>query len=470
MPTRKQIDRGLETFVAAELERTGVPGVAVGVLHKGKRHIAGFGVTNIDHPLDVTPQTLFQIGSTTKTYTATAVMKLVEQGELDLGVPVKRYLPDLRLKHKQTEHRVTMKHLLTHTGGWIGDHFPASGRGEDALASVVATMAKVRQLTPLGEVWSYNNSGFYIAGRVLEEVVGKPYEEVINELLLRPLGMTSSFWFAEEVLPRRTAVGHIADGKRHRVAYPWALGRSSGPAGGLISDVGDQLTWAEFHMGDGRAPDGKRVLRQRTLRYMQQAHAPAGNIADHVGISWLLRDLGGARLVAHGGTTNGQLSAFVMVPEHGFAVTVLTNSTRGGEVHRNIVNRALADHLGVKAEPPPRIRVPQEELEAYAGTYRIESSGMTFDVSVRSGGLVVQLPTPPPDPSGRKLPAPKPIPMHLVAPDCAVASGGYLKGTRVEFIRGRGGRVEWIRLGARIHRKVDPARGERKAKAGTARG
>ena len=186
-------DRVCEAVNAA-LEETQTPGVAVGLLHAGEEDAAGFGVTSLENPLDVTPDTLFQIGSITKTFTGTAAMRLVERGELDLDAPVRTYLPELKLSDEDVAARVTTRHLLTHTGGWIGDHFDDLGSGDDALARICASMSSLPQLTPLGEVWSYNNAGFYLAGRVIEVLSGKPYEEAMQELVLEPLGLEQTFF------------------------------------------------------------------------------------------------------------------------------------------------------------------------------------------------------------------------------------------------------------------------------------
>src|SRR5262245_28225405 len=107
----------LSTLVERRMDEVGVPGVALGVLSGGEVRAAGFGVTSVEHPLEVTPQTLYQIGSITKTITATIVMRMVEDGALDLDAPVRRYLPDLRLADEDVAEAVTMRHLLTHTGG-----------------------------------------------------------------------------------------------------------------------------------------------------------------------------------------------------------------------------------------------------------------------------------------------------------------------------------------------------------------
>lgn len=185
-----------------------VPGVSIGVHYDEEDHTAGFGITNVNHPLPVTEDTLFQIGSTSKTVCATAAMRLVEQGKLDLDRPIRAYLPGLTLADETVAANVTLRHLFNHTGGWVGDFFEDSGAGDDALAKISANMAHLAQLTPLGEVFSYNNAGFYLAGRVIETVAGKPYEAVARELVLEPLGMSRSFFFAREVITDRVVVGH----------------------------------------------------------------------------------------------------------------------------------------------------------------------------------------------------------------------------------------------------------------------
>ncbi|HUQ40938.1 MAG TPA: serine hydrolase domain-containing protein, partial [Candidatus Limnocylindrales bacterium] len=177
------MDPRLDTLVRDGMERYRVPGIAVGIWNDGKEELGGWGKTNIDHPLDVTPDTLFQIASITKTITATVVMRLVEQGKIELGAPVRTYIPEFRLKDEHAASRATVKHLLTHTGGWLGDSFRDFGGGSDALAKYVEAMVELEQLTPLGEIWHYSNSSFTVLGRLIEIVTGKSYEDATRELL-----------------------------------------------------------------------------------------------------------------------------------------------------------------------------------------------------------------------------------------------------------------------------------------------
>ena len=142
------------------LHRLGVPGASIGIEHDGAEDATGFGVTSIEHPLEVDAETLFQIGSITKTMTGTLALQLVEKGELDLDAPIRRYLPTLRLADADVAERVTTRHLLTHTGGWYGDYFADPSRGDDALERILPELAERPQLAPLGQIWSYCNSGF----------------------------------------------------------------------------------------------------------------------------------------------------------------------------------------------------------------------------------------------------------------------------------------------------------------------
>jgi CubicO group peptidase (beta-lactamase class C family) len=450
-PAVRPLPADVTRLVRKEIARTRTPGVSVGILLGGHAYASGFGVTNVDAPAPVDHETLFQIGSTGKTFTATAIMRLVERGDLDLDVPVRRYVKDLKLRDADVARRVTLRHLLTHTGGWAGDLFADTGRGDDALARVVREMRKVPQLTPLGSTFHYNNAGFYLAGHVLATVTGTSYERAIRDLVLDPLGMTRSFFFTEELISRRTAIGHVANGRK-QTAQPWWGLRSVAPAGGLVSDAVDQLRWASFHLGDGRASDGKRLLRKSTLREMQRPQAPAGALADAVGISWLLEDVGGVRLVSHGGTTLGQLSSFVMVPSAGLAVTTLTNSTSGRSLNRAVVAHVLERYGGVRRTKRETLSLGRDELEAYQGRYvdGLKQAAVTLKpVGGRLRGTFEALTG---EDDDEDLPVVK---LALFDTDRAVHVGDIYDGLRAEFLRKTpGGRVAWIRLGGRLYRRT----------------
>jgi CubicO group peptidase (beta-lactamase class C family) len=227
MMTAEELFNSICERIPEALIRQKVPGVALGITCDGQDFVRGFGITSIDHPLPVDENTLFQIGSTTKTFTATAVMRLVEQGKLTLDEPIRTYLPDFSMRDPEVTERVTMRHLLTHTAGWQGDFFPETGNGDDALSNYVRLLAGLPQLTRLGTVWSYNNAAFSLAGRVIEVLADKPYEAALKDLILKPLGLKRSYLFPTEVMIHRFAVGHAVGGERPTVLRPWQLTRAT---------------------------------------------------------------------------------------------------------------------------------------------------------------------------------------------------------------------------------------------------
>jgi CubicO group peptidase (beta-lactamase class C family) len=431
------------------LPTAGVPGVALGLWWKGTDHYVVRGVTNVDAPVTVDEDTLFQVGSTGKTYTALAVMRLVERGVLGLDVPVRTYVPELRLADDAVVEQITLRHLLTHTGGQEGDLFDDFGGGDDCLSRFAASMDQLPQLAPLG-TWTYSNAGFSLAGRVLECVTGLTYEQAVTQLVLQPLGHTHSVFGADAAITYRVAVGHRAGPDGPTVTRPWSLSRTVWPAGGLVSSVRDQIAYARFHLGDGTAPDGTRLVSADTLDYMRTPLAAAGGgRASAVGLAWLLQPTPG--VIAHGGSANGQESSFVIVPDKDFAITVLTNSSAGARLHAPLVKWALRNLAGVESVKPhvqpgdPAAR-PQyvgrfaslfEELIVGGGT-----EGLTLSVQPTAAALQHT-----PDEAGTG-----PMPFEVFADDRVLVSDGNLRGARGEFLRDDAGVVRWLRMSGRIHR------------------
>ena len=431
---------------AESLGRVGVPGAAIGVEHEGTQETTGLGVTSIEDPLEVDGETLFQIGSITKTVTGTLVMQLVERGELELDAPVREYLPGLRLADEDVAARVTMRHLLTHTGGWFGDHFADPSRGDDALERIVAELEELPQMTPLGELWSYCNSGFYIAGRVIELLTERPYEQAARELVLEPLGMTSSFFLPEEVMSRRFAVGHRPEAGETIVARPWALARAASAAGGITATVGDLLLYARFHMGLDAGP-----LGAESLAAMREAQVEVDEPGRMMALSWFVRDVGGVTVAEHDGGTNGQMARLMLAPDAGFALAILTNhSPGGGDVIRELTREAWHIYFDAELRDPEPLELDTGALAEYAGSYanpwseaelRVEGGGLVAHVSYKAGFPTKDTPPLPPLP---------PIPLAFYDEDRVFATEGTFKGVTGDFVREEGG-IAWFRWGGRLH-------------------
>jgi CubicO group peptidase (beta-lactamase class C family) len=453
----------LQAKVTEAAEAVEVPGLAVGVYLDGTERYAVHGVTSLEHPLPVDERTIVQIGSTGKTFTATALMRLVERGTVDLDARVRTYVPELRLKDEDAARDVTVLHLLNHTAGWDGDFFEDTGSGDDALARYVERMADLEQVTPLGAVPSYNNAAVCLAGHVIERVTGQPFERAIKDLVFEPLGLEQSFFFPSEVMTRRFTVGHEEgpDGSL-AVVRPWAEPRSASPAGGSIAcSVRDQIRWARFHLGDGTAADGTRVLSDELLKRMQEPTVDAGGaLGDHIGISWILRDIEGVRLVQHGGDGAGHHSEFVMVPERDFAITTLANGPGGAELGPDLVRWALQQYVGViERDPEPVARTP-EDLAVYAGRY--ETIAVYFDVAVEGGKLVLEGRIRPEVASqmvaqGEQVPEMPPFPLSFLSAegDRFFVRDGPLKGEKGYFHRSTSGAVDGVHFGGRYATRKD---------------
>jgi len=453
MPTEAE----LKAQVSVLAERLEVPGVAVGVISGDEEHVACAGVTSVEDPLPVDEGTLFQIGSTGKTYTSTAILALVDDGKIDLDAPVRTYVPELKLKDEQVARDVTVLQLLNHTAGWDGDLFEDTGDGADALDKYVANMANIEQVTPLGATVSYNNASLGLAGLVLEKVTGKMYEQAVRELVLEPLGMSRSFFFAKETMTYRFANGHkrSQDGTIE-ITRPWDMGRYAAPMGGMLAaSVRDQVAWARFHMGDGTAADGTRVLSEATLRRMQEptAECPGNALGDAVGISWLIRDQDGLKVVAHGGDTVGQHSIFEMVPERTFAITSLTNcGPNGGEFNEQIVRWAFENYLGADMSDPEPLRLDDDALAPYVGRY--ETIAVIADISAADGVLMVEV-TVRPEVLEQLHEEPDdepPVPLGILPGDGDryIVPDGPAKGMKGYFTRGPDGKIDGIHIGGRF--------------------
>lgn len=433
-------------------EGLAVPGVAVGMLLDGLEEHAFHGVTSLENPLPVDEHTLFQFGSTGKTYTATAIMALVHQGRVALDEKVRTYLPDFKLKDEDVAREVTVLHLLNHTAGWSGDVLTNTGDGDDALQKYVDLLADVDQVSPLGTAVSYNNASLSVAGSIIARLTGKTYEQGMRELVLDPLGMNETLFFPNEIMTRRFAVGHNQhpDG-RIETARPWALPRGNNPAGGMSATSRDQIRWAKFHLGDGSP-----LMSQELLDLMKQPtfDMRGSALGDYVGISWLMRDVNGVRFVGHGGDTNGQHSHFLTIPERNFALSIMTNcGPNGSQLMDQLEKWILDSYLGIVEDEPEAVKLPDEALAEYVGTYK--TVAVSIEITAQDGWLLANAEI---DPevwkqiSDDEMPDQPPIPLGLIEGpgDRYVVPEGEGKGMKGYFSRDEAGKISGVHLGGRL--------------------
>ncbi|MFA1551443.1 serine hydrolase domain-containing protein [Actinomadura chokoriensis] len=383
---RPPIDAGHWWRRLADLAaRRRVPGASLGILRLrpgGEDELAeaAYGLLNKDTGVETTTDSVFQIGSITKVWTTTVAMQLVDEGLLDIDAPVCEVLPELRLADPDAAKRVTTRHLLTHTSGIDGDVFTDTGRGDDCLERYTAVLADVAQNHPLGATWSYCNSGFSLAGRVIERLTGRTWDEAMRERLFAPLGLRRTITLPEEALLHRAAVGHVsADGAEPSRARVWQLPRSAGPAGLIGSSAADVLAFARMHLTGGRTPGGARLLSEAGAAAMaaEQAELPdRRTLGDSWGLGWFRLTWDGRGLIGHDGSTIGQNAYLRVLPDDGLAVVLLTNGGDSDGLYEDLYREIFAELAGI-ATPAP-IGPPAEpvtvDVERHLGTYERASS------------------------------------------------------------------------------------------------
>ncbi|MEV4313098.1 serine hydrolase [Actinocrispum sp. NPDC049592] len=392
-------------------KRHKVPGAQLGILRLGRDDElveAATGVLNVDTGVPATTDSLFQIGSISKVWTATVVMQLVDEGLIDLDAPIVDVLPELKLADPVTTAKVTMRHLLTHTSGIDGDVFTDTGRGDDCLEKYVASLADEAQNHPLGATWSYCNSGFSLAGRVIEKLTGSTWDAAMKERLFVRLGLEHTVTLPEEALLYRAAIGHVSEGDGDPVKAPvWVLQRSAGPAGLITATAADVLAFVRMHLTGGLAPDGSRVLSEKSTEAMAawQADVPDKYVlGDSWGLGWFRCDWNSHRLIGHDGNTIGQSAYLRILPSEGLAVTLLTNGGTAHALYEDLYREIFAELAGVAM--PEMLQPPAEpvtvDLDRHVGTYerastRIEvfraDDGLTMRTTV-TGPLAEVIPEP----------------------------------------------------------------------------
>jgi CubicO group peptidase (beta-lactamase class C family) len=447
----------LADFVEEKAVELGVPGVAVGVWFDGAETYACRGVTSIDNPLPVDADTLFALGSVTKTYTATALIRLVAERKIELDAPVRRYVPELALADDGFVDKISVLNLLNHSAGldWRTDL--DAGEGEDALARGVLALQKLRLIAPPGTRASYSQAGYNLAGRIVEKVTGLPFEAAVSELLLKPLDLSRSFFARDDIMTRRFAAGHnVFDGDL-QVARPWKYSRGDNPGGGLASSAADQIRWCRFHLGNGCSPNGVPVVPPESLLRMRTPTiaCPNDSLGEWIGLSWFLREVGGVKLAEHGGSANGQFANLLIAPERDFAIAALSNAgpDSGLAFNKEVLRWALVRYLNIVDEEPELLPfdpvgageiIGSYENDMMVLTFRVEGATFTVECQIRPEVRAAAGNAPPPD-----LP---PATLSMLAGNAVafIVTSGGLKGQRGCFSKDTSGAVTGVDLAGRL--------------------
>ncbi len=375
--TLEMVGSWVSTRLPDLLAEHDVPAASLAISLGGQVFETAAGVLNVATGVEATTDSVFQIGSITKVWTATLVMQLVDEGLVDLDAKVRDYVPEFTVASEDAAAAMTVRQLLCHTAGFEGDIFTDTGRGDDCVEKLIATLGDVSQLFSPGELFSYNNAGYCLLGRLVEKLRQKSYNECLADHLFAPLGLTHAAASPYEAISYRVAMGHVTrdEGNGQEPAPFWAMARSNGPAGSQLSMTArDLVTFVQMHLDDGSAADGTRVLGPASVTAMQhkQVTLPDLRVMGNAwGLGWELFDTGKQPMIGHDGNTIGQASFLRVVPERNLAVALLTNGGAPYEVFHEIVGHVLRELSDVELPALPKPPAHPEKVDAsrYVGTY-----------------------------------------------------------------------------------------------------
>jgi CubicO group peptidase (beta-lactamase class C family) len=344
---QNQFDAAFDQFVLAAMNTAQTPGAAVAIV-KGDQVIyrKGYGVTSIENPIPITPDTLFRLGSTTKMFTAAALVQLAEEGKLKLDAPLGDYVRGLAPKLAQ----VNVHQLLSHTAG-LRD-FAATEKSQDD--AVLATMIRAWKddvfFGEPGKIYSYSSAGYWLAGLVLEEITKSAYADAMKQRLFTPLGMQRTTFRPLEALTYPLSIGHKLENGHPVIIRPAFNNNAMWPAGSIYSSVNDLARFALAFLNEGRVAGVVR-LKPSLITKLSRAHINLPfETESHHGYGLMLYRLRGVRLASHGGFSTGYGSMMYFAPDQRVAVIVLTN--KSGETLHQVGQKALAMLLPLgPAEP-----------------------------------------------------------------------------------------------------------------------
>jgi CubicO group peptidase (beta-lactamase class C family) len=361
----------IDRFVQTEMSAIGLPGLALGITH-GDRvvHLRGFGIADLSGR-PVTPQTPFVPGSVTKSFTALAVMQLVEADLLDLDAPVQRYLPWFRVADPEASKQITLRHLLHHVSGLPEQaDYPAFAHPDhsaDALEQAVRNLRTAELSQPVGAGYQYSNSGYAILGLIVQTIAGQPYPEYIDQHIFEPLDMRNSYASLEQARQHGVATGHRFLLGRPQPASVDSYAPALTPAGYISASAEDLAHYLIAHLNDGRYDDTTVVSPVG----MGQLHTPAVTVApsESYAMGWMVRHTNGIANIAHGGETFSEHAMLIQIPAGEWGIALVTNALP--TLHIEQLNRISTAVMSLITNQPLPPQAPEPEKKVLLVTLAV---------------------------------------------------------------------------------------------------
>lgn len=354
------------------LHSSDAPGAALGVLEGNRNAVAASGLANAATGAKATPETVFQIGSVTKAFTATLAMQLVDAGKLSLSDTLAECLPELAIADTSPANKITINHLLAHTSGLDGDRLVDTGRGDDYLARFVEQCRNPGMVHDPGAMFSYCNAGYILLGRIIEKLAGGCFDDILAERLLAPLGTVNGSTLPEKLMLERVAAGHAEQGGALVTLPIWP--RSNTPSGSRLALTAfELLAFAQMHLARGASPNCETLLSAESTALMQAEHTAVfpNNRYSAWGMGWMRFDFGGEAIFGHDGGVAGSSSFLRILPERNAAIVLFVNGPGYRELYRSTVDTLLREITGTDHSRPELQPLTKAtfDLAPYAGHY-----------------------------------------------------------------------------------------------------
>jgi CubicO group peptidase (beta-lactamase class C family) len=373
------VARLADSLVPRAMREEQIPGAVVAVVSGGRVLFArGYGVADLETRRPVSPEsTIFRIGSISKVFTATAVTRLADRGQLDLRADVNRYLNRVKVPETQAE-PVTAWHLLTHSAA-LDEIRPGTRADRESELQPLDRFLRGRlvRIAPPGVVTSYSTYGITVAGALIEDVSGEPFEAYLRRHLWMPLDMDHTSITLPASDKRLVATPYdVEDGKI--VPAPWEWYHTT-PASSINATALDMARFMATMLNGGMLPPsfghgaGRRVLSERMTREMLSQQLTMHPRVPGFGLGWQLSDANGERIAEHGGDVAGAASLVTLLPDRGVGLFVASH--REGSGLRYALRQALLDRFYPRPAPPPVVALHHdpERAKRYTGHYRASS-------------------------------------------------------------------------------------------------
>lgn len=404
--------KGFDKTIEKILKDWNVPGCGIGIVVNDKLVFAkGYGYRDLEKKLPVTPNTLFQIASNTKLFTATAIGFLVEEGKLDWDKPIRNYVPQIQFYNDELNANVTIRDMLSHRTG-ISRHDNIWYRSDFSRQELLDRVKYLEPSIPLRQGYLYNNLMYGAAGSVVEYLSSQTWEEFVTNRIFKPLGMTHSMFLTEEMLKQPDFMTPYYEKRDTSALLPYPFYtkfQGVGPCGSIISSINDLSNWLIAQMKGGKF-NGKEVIPSGIIKETLQPASLTGSVPDTYfenlnaiyGMGRGTSSYKGHYRTGHGGAIGGIYSNVSFMPADSIGVIVFTNGAHAGQLPGIIANtlydkllslgetpwsdRSLKDYLQYKAsnkearKKPEVDRIPNTHpshpLTDYAGIYEDQAYGV----------------------------------------------------------------------------------------------